>query len=103
MEEALIGAGIGLILALAGWILWKTGYNSGFNSANGMRGQDAKHNRKTQVNLAMLRIKELHDAKTPELEIAKTIAIEYPDVAFQAIREAQKLAKEMGITGAEDL
>jgi hypothetical protein len=93
-----LGAIVGLLGAVVLFIAWKMGYTSGYNSANGMKGQDARRNRQTQVNLAMLRIKELHDAKTPPLDIAKQVIVEYPDVAFQALREAQKMAKEMGIS-----
>jgi len=100
MEEyliALIGVVIGMILAVIGLMVWKTGYQSGYHSAYGQKSGDAKNNKKTQVNLALLRIKELHEAKTAPLDIAKVIVVEYPDVAFQALREAQKYAKEMGV------
>ena len=103
MYLALIGVIFGLLLAVFGLLLWKMGYQSGYNSANGLKGKDVQNNRKTQVNLALLRIKELHDMKKPIPEIAKTIVVEYPDVAFQALRDAQKMAKQMGIEGAEGL
>ncbi len=92
-----IGGLIGLVLACVGFGLWKIGYISGYNSARGQKGQSMNLDRKTQTNLAILRAKELHDAKTPPMQIATTIAVEYPDVAFQALRQAQKLAKEMGV------
>ena len=92
-----IGAAVGLILAVSGWFLWKTGYNSGYNSANGRAGRNVQADRNVQAKLALLRIRELHEAKTPPLEIARTVVMEYPDVAFQALRDLQKLAKEMGI------
>ena len=96
-----MGAGIGLVVAIVGYFLYRTGYNSGFNSVNGMKGQAARNDRKTQENLAMLRIKELHDQKMPPLKIAAQIVVEYPDVCWQALRNAQKMAKEMGMIEEE--
>jgi len=93
-----VGGFAGILLAVAGYFLWKAGYNSGYHSAYGAKGRGIVSDRKTETNLAILRIKELHEAKTPPMQIATTIAVEYPDVAFQALRQAQKLAKEMGIT-----
>ena len=97
MEELIIGVVIGTIFVIIGILVWKMGYQSGYHSAYGQKSGDAKHNRRTQVNLALLRIKELNDAKTPLQEIAKTIVVEYPDVAFQAFREAQKFAKQANL------
>lgn len=97
MEQLLIGAGIGLVCGLILIAVWKIGYLSGANSVKSRLGVDARSNKKTQVNLALLRIKELHDAKKNPMEIAAIVAVEYPDVAFQALREAKKLAEEMGV------
>lgn len=61
------------------------------------RMQDVKLDKQQKVNLALLRMKELADAKTGWLEIGKTIAVEYPDVCIDALRKGEKLAKELGL------
>lgn len=61
--------------------------------------QDVKADKQGRMNLALLRIKELHDAKTPEWDIAKTVAVEYPDVAIPALQKAMELAKQMQLGG----
>lgn len=64
-----------------------------------LRSQQVKLDKEQKTNLAVLRAKELHDEGKGVMEIAKTVAIEYPDVAFDALRKAEKLAKEMNLGG----
>ena len=60
--------------------------------------QDVKLDKKQKMNLAILRAKELHEEGKKPIEIASAIAVEYPDVAFDAIRQLQKLAGDVGVS-----
>ena len=97
-----VGAVIGGFLAglLTQWrvSLMETHIKNLHQRINSPAGVQARQDKQADLNLAVIRGQELHAKGMKPLEIAKTIGVEHPAVALDAIKKLMKLAKEMNST-----